>query len=56
MVDPAVLEGVGIDSERYAGFAFGVGVDRIAMLRYEGISNIRLFYENDPRFLSCFWR
>lgn len=56
MVDPNVLEGVGIDSERYTGFAFGVGVDRIAMLRYEGISNIKLFYENDPRFLNCFRR
>jgi len=56
MVDPNVLEGVGIDSERYSGFAFGMGVDRIAILRYEGISNIRLLYENDPRFLSSFWR
>jgi phenylalanyl-tRNA synthetase alpha chain len=56
MVDPNVLEGVGIDSERYSGFAFGVGVDRVAMLRYEGISSIRLLYENDPRFLGCFWR
>ncbi len=56
MVDPNVLEGVGIDSEKYTGFAFGLGVDRIAMLRYEGISSIKLFYENDPRFLSCFTR
>jgi len=56
MVDPNVLEGVGIDSERYSGFAFGVGVDRVAMLRYGGISSIRLFYENDPRFLGSFWR
>lgn len=56
MVDPNVLEGLGIDSERYTGFAFGVGVDRIAMLRYEGISSIKLFYENDPRFLKCFTR
>jgi phenylalanyl-tRNA synthetase alpha chain len=56
MVDPNVLEGVGIDSERYSGFAFGLGVDRIAMLRYEGISTIKLFYENDPRFLECFRR
>ncbi len=56
MVDPNVLEGVGIDSERYTGFAFGVGVDRIAMLRYEGISSIKLFYENDPRFLESFRR
>lgn len=56
MVDPNVLEGVGIDPERYTGFAFGMGIDRIAMLRYEGISSIRLFYENDPRFLGCFRR
>jgi phenylalanyl-tRNA synthetase alpha chain len=56
MVDPNVLDGVGIDSEKYSGFAFGLGVDRIAMLRYEGISNIRLLYENDPRFLASFWR
>ena len=54
MVDPNVLEAVGIDPERYTGFAFGVGVDRVAMLRYEGISSIKLFYENDPRFLGCF--
>jgi phenylalanyl-tRNA synthetase alpha chain len=56
MVDPNVLEGVGIDPERYSGFAFGIGVDRIAMLRYEGITSIRLLYENDPRFLGCFRR
>ncbi len=56
MVDPTVLEGVGIDPERYSGFAFGVGIDRIAMLRYEGISDIKLFYENDPRLLGCFRR
>ncbi len=56
MVDPNVLEGVGIDSERYTGFAFGLGVDRMAMLRYEGISSIKLLYENDPRFLGCFRR
>ncbi|MFO8071572.1 MAG: phenylalanine--tRNA ligase subunit alpha [Polyangia bacterium] len=56
MVDPNVLEGVDIDPERYSGFAFGIGVDRIAMLRYEGITSIRLLYENDPRFLGCFRR
>lgn len=56
MVDPNVLREVGVDSERYTGFAFGIGVDRIAMLRYEGISSIKLFYENDPRFLSSFRR
>ncbi|MBN2524814.1 MAG: phenylalanine--tRNA ligase subunit alpha [Deltaproteobacteria bacterium] len=56
MMDPNVLEGVGIDSEVYSGFAFGLGVDRVSMLRYEGISSIKLFYENDPRFLERFWR
>ena len=56
MVDPNVLAGVDIDPERYTGFAFGLGVDRMAMLRYEGISSIRLLYENDPRFLGCFRR
>ena len=56
MVDPNVLDGVGIDTERYTGFAFGLGVDRVAMLRYEGISSIKLFYENDPRFLESFRR
>jgi phenylalanyl-tRNA synthetase alpha chain len=56
MVDPNVLAGVGIDPERYTGFAFGLGVDRITMLRYEGIGSIRLLYENDPRFLERFRR
>jgi phenylalanyl-tRNA synthetase alpha chain len=53
MVDPNVLEAVNIDSEKYTGFAFGMGVDRIAMLRY-GIDDIRLLYENDIRFLNQF--
>jgi len=53
MVDPAVLEAVEYDPEVYSGFAFGMGVDRIAMLRY-GINDIRLFYENDLRFLRQF--
>ena len=56
MVDPNVLEGVGIDSEVYSGFAFGLGVDRVAMLKYEGITSIKLLYENDPRFLERFRR
>ena len=56
MMDPNVLEGVGIDSEIYTGFAFGLGVDRVAMLKYEGISSIKLLYENDPRFLERFRR
>ena len=53
MVDPAVLENVGIDSERYTGYAFGMGVERLAMLRH-GVADIRLFYQNDVRFLSQF--
>ena len=53
MVHPAVLENVGIDSRRYSGFAFGMGVERIAMLRY-GVNDIRLFFENDLRFLQQF--
>lgn len=53
MVDPNVLKNVGIDPDKYSGFAFGMGIERIAMLRY-GISDIRLFYENDLRFLRQF--
>jgi phenylalanyl-tRNA synthetase alpha chain len=53
MVDPAVYGFVGYDPEKYTGFAFGMGVERIAMLRH-GIDDIRLFYENDLRFLSQF--
>lgn len=53
MVDPNVLEAVGYDSERYTGFAFGLGVERVAMLKY-GINDIRLFFENDVRFLHQF--
>ena len=53
MVHPKVLENVGIDSRKYSGFAFGMGVERIAMLRY-GINDIRLFFENDLRFLRQF--
>lgn len=53
MVDPQVLANVGYDSERYTGFAFGVGMERLAMLKY-GIDDIRLFFENDLRFLSQF--
>ncbi|MGD8361624.1 MAG: phenylalanine--tRNA ligase subunit alpha [Gemmatimonadota bacterium] len=55
MVDPAVLDNVGYDSERYTGFAFGMGPARIAALKY-GIRDIRVFYENDIRFLSQFAR
>ncbi len=53
MVDPNVFRYVHYDEERYTGFAFGMGVERITMLRH-GISDIRLFYENDIRFLSQF--
>ncbi len=53
MVHPAVLENVGYDPQRYTGFAFGMGVDRIAMLKY-GIDDIRKFFENDLRFLTQF--
>jgi phenylalanyl-tRNA synthetase alpha chain len=53
MVHPRVLENVKIDSEKYTGFAFGAGIDRLAMLRY-GINDLRLFFENDVRFLSQF--
>lgn len=53
MVDPAVLENAGIDSEEFTGFAFGMGIERITMLRY-GISDLRLFTENDVRFLRQF--
>ena len=53
MIHPKVLEGCGIDSKKYKGFAFGMGIERIAMLKY-GIDDIRLFYENDVRFLNQF--
>ena len=53
MVDPNVLEACGIDPERHTGFAFGWGLDRIAMIRY-GVPDLRLMYENDLRFLEQF--
>jgi len=52
-VDPEVFKVVGYDPEKYTGFAFGMGIERVAMLRY-GIDNIRLFFENDLRFLQQF--
>ncbi len=55
MVHPHVLEAAGIDPERYTGFAFGMGVDRIAMLVY-GIPDLRLLFENDVRFLDRAWQ
>ncbi len=51
IVNPVVLENCGVDSEKYSGFAFGFGIDRIAMLKY-GIPDIRLLYENDVNFLK----
>jgi len=53
MVDPNVFEAVGIDSEKYTGWAFGFGIERLAMRKY-GITDIRLFFENDLRFLDQF--
>lgn len=53
MVDPAVLEASGIDSSRFSGFAFGMGIERITMLRYQ-IGDLRAFFENDLRFLEQF--
>lgn len=53
MVDPAVLESCGIDSTVYSGFAFGMGVERITMLKY-GVKDLRLYFENDLRFLEQF--
>lgn len=53
MVDPAVFTAVGYDPEEFTGFAFGLGVERVAMLKY-GIGDLRMFFENDVRFLSQF--
>ncbi len=53
MVDPAVLENCGIDNVKYTGFAFGIGMERMALLRYQ-INDLRLFFENDLRFLKQF--
>ncbi len=53
MVHPNVLKGVGVDTERYTGYAFGLGVERLAMLRY-GVDDLRLFFDNDMRFLAQF--
>jgi phenylalanyl-tRNA synthetase alpha chain len=53
MVDPQVLENCGIDSNKYKGFAFGMGIERITMLKYQ-IKDLRLFFENDVRFLKQF--
>ncbi|UZE97462.1 phenylalanine--tRNA ligase subunit alpha [Alkalimarinus alittae] len=53
MVHPKVFEASGVDAEKYSGFAFGLGVERLAMLRY-GVNDLRLFFENDLRFLNQF--
>jgi phenylalanyl-tRNA synthetase alpha chain len=53
MVHPALFEAVGYDAERYTGFAFGMGIERVALLKW-GVEDIRLFYENDLRFLEQF--
>ena len=53
MVHPKVLENVGVDAEKYTGFAFGFGIERMAMIKF-GIDDLRLFYENDLRFLEQF--
>ena len=53
MVHPQVLENCGYDSERYTGFAFGMGVERVALLKY-AIPDMRMLVENDVRFLSQF--
>lgn len=53
VVHPNVLEAVGLDSERWTGYAFGMGIERMAMLRY-GVNDLRLFFENDLRFLRQF--
>ena len=53
MIHPQVFDNVGIDNERYTGFAFGLGVERLTMLRH-GVTDLRLFFENDLRFLRQF--
>jgi phenylalanyl-tRNA synthetase alpha chain len=53
MVHPRVLENCGVDAERYTGWAFGMGAERLAMLRY-GVNDLRLFFDNDLRFLAQF--
>ena len=53
MVDPNVLKNCNIDQEKYSGYAFGMGIERIAMLKYK-VDDIRVFYENDIRFLNQF--
>jgi phenylalanyl-tRNA synthetase alpha chain len=53
MVHPNVLEAAGVDSEEFTGYAFGMGIERLAMLRYR-VDDLRTFFENDMRFLRQF--
>jgi phenylalanyl-tRNA synthetase alpha chain len=53
MVHPNVLKASGVDPEKYTGYAFGMGIDRLAMLRY-GVNDLRLLFENDLRLLQQF--
>ncbi len=53
MMDPNVMKAVDYDTEKYSGFAFGLGIERVAMLKY-GIGDLRMFFENDIRFLEQF--
>jgi phenylalanyl-tRNA synthetase alpha chain len=53
MIDPEVFRAVGYDPEEYTGFAFGLGVERVAMIKY-GIDDLRMFFDNDVRFLDQF--
>jgi phenylalanyl-tRNA synthetase alpha chain len=53
MVHPNVFKAVGVDPERWTGYAFGMGIDRMTMLRY-GVNDIRLYFDNDLRFLRQF--
>jgi len=53
MVDPQVLDNCKIDSNKFKGYAFGMGIERIAMLKYQ-VKDLRLFFENDVRFLKQF--
>jgi len=53
MIHPVVFESCGIDPEKWTGFAFGMGVERVAMVKH-GIPDLRLLFENDPRFLAQF--
>lgn len=53
MVDPNVFDSCGIDTEKYTGFAFGFGIDRIAQIKY-GLNELRMVFDNDQRFLKQF--